>query len=65
MHRTPLSTPIFRSGRKKAKGERATCCAPEDIRSSKLEGMQQIWVAELDPDEINEDEAVCGISAGK
>jgi len=36
---------------------------PEDIRVLQLEGMQQIWVAELDEDEIHEDEAVCGVAA--
>lgn len=36
---------------------------PEDIRVLQLEGMLQIWVAELDADEINEDVAVCGIAA--
>src|SRR5580658_953907 len=57
-----LSTAIFRSGGKKlmAKGH---MLRPEDIRVLQLEGMQQIWVAELDADEINEDVAVCGIAA--
>lgn len=35
----------------------------EDIRVLQLEGMLNIWVAELDEGEINEDEAVCGIAA--
>jgi molybdenum cofactor cytidylyltransferase len=35
----------------------------EDIRALQLEGMKQIWVAELDENEIREDEAVCGIAA--
>lgn len=36
---------------------------PEDIKVLQLEGMNQIWVAELDEDEVHEDEAVCGIAA--
>jgi hypothetical protein len=57
-----LSTAIFRSGGRKlmAKGH---MLRPEDIRVLQLEGMQQIWVAELDENEIHEDEAVCGIAA--
>lgn len=57
-----LSTAIFRSGGRKlmAKGH---MLRPEDIRVLQLEGMQQIWVATLDENEIHEDEAVCGISA--
>jgi molybdenum cofactor cytidylyltransferase len=57
-----LSTAIFRSGGKKlmAKGH---MLRPEDIRVLQLEGMQQIWVAELDENEIHEDQAVCGIAA--
>ncbi len=35
----------------------------EDIRVLQLEGMLEIWVAELDPDEVSEDDAVCGIAS--
>lgn len=58
-----LSTPIFRSGGRKlmAKGH---MLRPEDIRVLQMEGMQKIWVAELDENEIHEDLAVCGIAAG-
>ena len=35
----------------------------EDVRVLQLEGMHEIWVAELDENEIHEDEAVCGIAA--
>ncbi len=35
----------------------------EDVRMLQMEGMEQIWVAELDADEVHEDEAVCGIAA--
>lgn len=57
-----LSTAIFRSGGRKlmAKGH---LLRPEDIRVLQLEGMSRIWVAELDENEIHEDEAVCGIAA--
>jgi molybdenum cofactor cytidylyltransferase len=57
-----LSTPIFRSGGRKlmAKGHMLRA---EDIRVLQLEGMQEIWVAELDENEIHEDAAVCGIAA--
>jgi molybdenum cofactor cytidylyltransferase len=57
-----LSTAIFRSGGRKlmAKGH---MLRPEDIRVLQLEGMSQIWVAELDENEIHEDAAVCGIAA--
>ena len=34
----------------------------EDIRLLQLEGMERIWVTELDEDEVSEDAAVCGIA---
>jgi molybdenum cofactor cytidylyltransferase len=43
-----------------AKGH--TLC-DKDIHVLQLEGMERIWVAELDENEIQEDEAVCGIAA--
>jgi molybdenum cofactor cytidylyltransferase len=57
-----LSTPIFRSGGRKLMA-RGHMLRPEDIRVLQLEGMERIWVAELDEDEIHEDDAVCGIAA--
>ena len=36
---------------------------PEDIRVLQMEGLDQVWVAELDDNEIHEDEAVRGIAA--
>ena len=36
---------------------------PEDIRVLQMEGMEKIWVAELDENEVHEDQAVCGIAA--
>ena len=56
-----LSSAIFRPGGKKlmAKGH---VLREEDVRVLQSEGMQQIWVAELDEDEISEDEAVCGVA---
>jgi molybdenum cofactor cytidylyltransferase len=56
-----LSSAIFRPGGKKllAKGH---ILREEDIRILQSEGMDHIWVAELDEDEVSEDEAVCGIA---
>jgi len=34
----------------------------EDVRILQMEGMEKIWVTELDEDEISEDEAVCAIA---
>lgn len=57
-----LSSAIFRPGGKKllAKGH---ILRDEDIRVLLSEGMDHIWVAQLDEDEVSEDEAVCGIAA--
>jgi hypothetical protein len=57
-----LSTAIFRSGGRKlmAKGH---MLRPEDIRVLQLEGMQKIWVAQIEENEVHEDAAVCGIAA--
>src|SRR3954469_18712458 len=56
-----LSSHIFRPGGKKllAKGH---ILRDEDIRILQLEGMERIWVTELDEDEVSEDAAVCGIA---
>lgn len=56
-----LSSPIFRSGGKKllAKGH---ILREEDIRVLQLEGMDTIWVATLDEDEVSEEAVVCGIA---
>lgn len=56
-----LSSAIFRPGGKKllAKGH---ILREEDIRVLQSEGLGQIWVAELDEDEVSEDEAVCAIA---
>ena len=56
-----LSSAIFRPGGKKllAKGH---ILREEDIRVLQSEGMDHIWVAELDADEVSEDDAVCGIA---
>jgi molybdenum cofactor cytidylyltransferase len=57
-----LSTAIFRSGGRKlmAKGH---MLRPEDIRVLQLEGLQHIWVAQIEENEVHEDAAVCGIAA--
>jgi len=56
-----LSSAIFRPGGKKllAKGH---ILREEDIRILQSEGLGQIWVAELDADEVSEDQVVCGIA---
>ena len=56
-----LSSAIFRPGGKKllAKGH---VLREEDIRILQSEGLGQIWVAQLDEDEVAEDEAVCGVA---
>src|ERR1700683_3200571 len=56
-----LSSPIFRPGGKKllAKGH---ILRAEDIRVLLLEGMQNIWVAEIEDGEVGEDEAVCAVA---
>lgn len=56
-----LSSAIFRPGGKKllAKGH---ILREEDIRILQSEGMDRIWVAELDEDEVPEDQAVCAIA---
>ena len=56
-----LSSAIFRPGGKKlmAKGH---ILREEDVRILQMEGMEQIWVTELDEGEISEDEAVCAVA---
>ena len=56
-----LSTPIFRLSGKKllAKGHVLT---EDDIRLLQSEGLDQVWVTELDAGEISEDEAVLTVS---
>jgi molybdenum cofactor cytidylyltransferase len=56
-----LCSAIFRPGGKKlmAKGH---ILREEDIRVLQSEGMDKIWVAELEDDEISEDEAVCAVA---
>lgn len=56
-----LFSAIFRPGGKKllAKGH---ILRDEDIRVLQSEGLDQIWVAELEEGEMTEDEAVCGVA---
>lgn len=56
-----LSSPIFRPGGKKlmAKGH---VLREEDIRVLQSEGMERIWVTELEEGEVSEDEAVCAVA---
>jgi molybdenum cofactor cytidylyltransferase len=57
-----LSAAVFRPGGKKllAKGH---VLREEDVRILQSEGMDKIWVAELEEGEIPEDEAVCAVAA--
>src|SRR5580658_10700886 len=57
-----LSSAIFRPGGKKllAKGH---VLREEDVRILQSEGMDRIWVAELEDGEVPEDEAVCAVAA--
>src|ERR1700735_1108023 len=56
-----LCSPIFRPGGKKllAKGH---ILREEDVRVLQMEGMERIWVTELEEGEISEDEAVCTVA---
>jgi molybdenum cofactor cytidylyltransferase len=57
-----LSMTIFRAGGRKLMSKGHLLRA-EDIRTLEMEGMKQVWVAELDEDEVHEDEAVWGVAA--
>jgi molybdenum cofactor cytidylyltransferase len=52
-----LCCSIFRAGGRKllAKGH---VLSPEDVRLLEIEGLGQVWVTELEDDEVSEDEAV-------
>src|SRR6204780_2599291 len=56
-----LSSAIFRPGGKKlmAKGH---ILREEDVRVLQSWGMENIWVTQLDEDEVSEDDAVCGVA---
>jgi molybdenum cofactor cytidylyltransferase len=57
-----LCCTIFRSGGKKllAKGH---VISEEDIRVLESEGMESIWVTELEEGEVGEDDAVCAVAS--
>src|SRR2546423_9281174 len=57
-----LCCTVFRPGGKKllAKGH---IISPEDVRVLESEGMDSIWVTELEDGEIGEDEAVCQVAS--
>src|SRR5438270_5133231 len=61
-NRMVLCTTVFRQGGKKllAKGH---VISDEDIRVLESEGMETIWVTELEDGEIGEDDAVCAVAA--
>src|SRR3982750_1742209 len=57
-----LCCTVFRPGGKKllAKGH---VISDEDIRVLESEGMESIWVTELEEGEIGEDDAVCAVAS--
>ena len=57
-----LCCTVFRPGGKKllAKGH---VISEEDVRVLESEGMDQIWVTELEEGEVGEDDAVCAVAA--
>jgi molybdenum cofactor cytidylyltransferase len=57
-----LCCTVFRAGGKKllAKGH---VISDEDIRVLESEGMEQIWVTQLEDGEVSEDDAVCAVSS--
>src|ERR1700749_2369210 len=57
-----LCCTVFRAGGKKllAKGH---VISDEDVRVLESEGMETIWVTELEEGELGEDEAVCGVAS--
>ena len=57
-----LCCTVFRPGGKKllSKGH---VISEDDVRVLESEGMQNIWVTELEEGEISEDEAVCAVAA--
>ncbi|HEV3196489.1 MAG TPA: molybdopterin-binding protein [Bryobacteraceae bacterium] len=57
-----LCTTVFRPGGKKllAKGH---VISDEDIRVLESEGMETIWVTELEDGEVGEDDAVCAVAS--
>ncbi len=58
-----LCCTVFRPGGKKllAKGH---VISEEDVRVLESEGMDTIWVTELEDGEVGEDDAVCAIASG-
>ena len=57
-----LCCTVFRPGGKKllAKGH---IISPEDVRVLESEGMDKVWVTELEDGEIGEDDAVCAVAS--
>src|SRR5437016_14595294 len=57
-----LCCTVFRPGGKKllAKGH---VISDDDIRVLESEGMESIWVTELEEGEVGEDDAVCAVAA--
>jgi molybdenum cofactor cytidylyltransferase len=58
-----LSSAIFRPGGKTLMA-RGHILSEDDIRVLQLEGMERIWVTQLEEGEISEHEAVCAVAGG-
>lgn len=57
-----LCSTVFRPGGKKLLGK-GHIISDEDVKVLESEGLDQIWVTQLEDGEISEDEAVCTVSA--
>jgi len=59
-----LCCTVFKPGGKKllAKGH---VISDEDIRVLESEGMENVWVTELEEGEVSEDDAVCTVATGR
>ena len=57
-----LCCTVFRSGGKKLMAKGHTI-SDEDIKVLESEGMESIWVTELEEGEVSEDEAVCAVAS--
>jgi molybdenum cofactor cytidylyltransferase len=57
-----LCCSIFRSGGRKLLGK-GHLLSDDDVRMLKVEGMQEVWVTELEEGEIDEDDAVLAVAS--
>src|ERR1700685_3147519 len=56
-----LCCTIFRAGGRKLRAKRHVL-SEDDVRLLETEGLDQVWVTELEEGEVSEDEAVCQAS---